>query len=328
MLGVRLGILTLIALAAIAASLMVGGIPLPPSAVLGALLHPHSHGDVATIVWQIRAPRVVIASVVGALLAIAGVLLQGMLRNPLVDPYLTGVSAGAAVAITLSIVVGVAAPLVPAAGFVAGLCTAALVAALARRGSGIDATRLILAGVSLSALFSAFVTLVLTRVQSSDYTAEIIAWLAGSVAGRGWHDLAVTLPYVAAGVGLALIATPALNALRVGDLRAAGTGVNVARAQWLILSAAALLAASAVALAGMIGFVGLVVPHLARRFVGTDARLLIVASAVAGAGLCSAADAASRSLFAPTELPIGVLLSFIGVPTFLYLYLRRERHFA
>jgi ABC-type Fe3+-siderophore transport system permease subunit len=327
-LGVRLAILALIALAAIGASLMVGGVALPPVVVAHALLHPRDGGDVATIVWQLRAPRVAIAAIVGAVLAIAGVLLQGMLRNPLVDPYLTGVSAGAAVAITLAIVTGIAAPLIPAAGFVAGLCTAALVAALARRGSGIDATRLILAGVSLSAFFSAIVTLVLTRVQSTDYTAAVIAWLAGSMAGRGWHDLVLTLPYIAAGIGLALISMPALNALRVGDLRAAGTGVNVARAQWVILSSAALLAASAVALSGMIGFVGLVVPHLARRFVGTDARLLLVASAVAGAGLCAAADAASRTLFAPTELPIGVLLAFIGVPTFLYLYLRRERRFA
>jgi iron complex transport system permease protein len=317
-----------VALIALGASLLVGGTAIAPHDLFGALAHPGDSGDLATIVWQLRVPRIVIAGVVGVELAVAGALLQGMLRNPLVDPYLTGVSGGAAAAITLAIVIGVTAPLIPAVGFVAGLLASLLVAALARRGAGLDATRLILAGVSLSALFSAFVTLVLTREQSSDYAAQIVAWLAGSMAGRGWHDLALTLPYTGVGLALACIAVPALNALRIGDARASAVGVNVDRAQWMILAAAALLAASAVALAGMVGFVGLVVPHLARRVVGTDARWLLPASALIGAALCAIADAASRALLAPAELPIGVLLAFVGVPTFLYLYLQRERRRA
>lgn len=319
----RLAGLLLLAIGSLGASLLVGGIFVPPAEIIGALLHAHASGTTATIVWMLRLPRVVIAAVVGAELAIAGALLQGMLRNPLVDPYLTGVSAGAAAAIAVAIVAGVAAPLIPAIGFVAGLGASLLVAALARRGAGLDANRLILAGVSLSALFSAFIALILTRQQSADYAAEIIAWLAGSMAGRGWSDLLMSLPYGIAGLVLASLCVPMLNAMRVGNARAAAVGLNVDRAQWLILAASALLTASAVALAGIVGFVGLIVPHLARRVVGSDARVLVPACALVGATLCTLADAASRSLVAPAELPVGVLLAFIGVPTFLYLYLRR-----
>jgi iron complex transport system permease protein len=304
--------------------LAVGGSYVSPAEAAYALFHPHGGTDIATIVWQLRMPRVCIAAVVGAELAIAGALLQGLLRNPLVDSYLTGVSPGAAAAIALAVVAGVASPALPLIGFVAGLATALIVAAFARRGAGLDAIRLILCGVSLSALFSAIVTLVLTRA-GADYAAQILAWLAGSTAGRGWHDLLFTLPYAAIGVACALAAVPALNVLRLGEARAAAVGVSVARTQWLILVAAALLAASAVAVSGSIGFVGLVVPHLARRIVGGDARALLPGSALLGAALCAIADAASRSIAAPAELPVGVLLAFVGVPTFLYLYLNMQK---
>src|SRR5580698_7627895 len=187
-----------------AASLLVGGTQLAPGDVFSSLAHPHAQGEVATIVWQLRLPRICIAALVGATLALCGAMLQGMLRNPLVDPYLTGVSAGAAAAIAIAILAGVAATVTPAIGFVAGLGAAVLVASLARRGGGIDSNRLILAGVSLSTLFAAIVALVVVRAQSSDYAATIVAWLAGSMAGRGWHELAVAAPYLGVGALLAL----------------------------------------------------------------------------------------------------------------------------
>ncbi len=322
--ALRLLGLLVVALLALATSALVGGSYLPVGDVFYALFHPHAQSDVVTILWQLRLPRVCIAAIVGAELAIAGALLQGLLRNPLVDSYLTGVSPGAAAAIALSVVAGVAAPLLPAIGFAAGLATALVVAAFARRGAGLDAIRLILCGVSLSALFSALVTLVLTRAGPA-YAAQILAWLAGSTAGRGWSDLFFTLPYASIGLVCSFAAVPALNVLRLGEGRAAAVGVNVSRTQWLILVAAALLAASAVAVSGSIGFVGLVVPHLARRVVGGDARALLPGSALLGAALCAIADAASRSIAAPAELPVGVLLAFVGVPTFLYLYLNMQK---
>lgn len=321
----RLAALMLLVVVAAAASLLVGGTPISPRDVGYALVHPHATDTVATIVWQLRLPRICIAATVGASLAVCGALLQGMLRNPLVDPYLTGVSAGAAAAVAIAILAGVAAPFTPAIGFAAGLGAALLVAALARRGSGIDSNRLILAGVSLSTLFAAIVTLAIVRAQSNDYASAIVAWLAGSMAGRGWHDLAVAAPYAFAGAVLSVWALPSLNALRVGDLRARTVGVDVDRAQWTILAASSLLAASSVVLAGLVGFIGLIVPHIARRFAGSDARPLLPASAAIGAALCMLADAICRRIVAPAELPIGVLLAFIGVPAFLYLYLRAER---
>jgi iron complex transport system permease protein len=321
----RLAALVAIALIAAAVSLLVGGTPLTWNDIATALAHPHAGGALNTIVWDLRLPRVCIAATVGAALALCGAMLQGMLRNPLVDPYLTGVSAAAAAAIAISIMAGVAAAFTPAVGFVAGLGAALLVAALARRGSGIDSNRLILAGVSLSTLFAAIVTLAIVRAQSNDYASAIVAWLAGSMAGRGWHDLLLASPYLAAGIVLAAWSGPSLNALRIGDVRARTIGVDVDRAQWIILAASSLLAASSVVLAGMVGFVGLIVPHIARRLVGSDARVLLPSCAAVGAALCMLADAICRWIVAPAELPIGVLLAFIGVPAFLYLYLHGER---
>jgi iron complex transport system permease protein len=319
--GARLAPLVLAAAGALMAGLALGGTPLPLGDVTRAVLHPNEGGDAAAIVWSLRLPRVCTAGFVGAALAIAGFLLQGMLRNPLVDPFLTGVSAGAGAAIAIGVSLGAAAPFLPGLGFASGLATALLVAALARRGSGLDAERLILAGVSLSALFSAIVALVLTRLARGGAEA-ILAWLAGSLAGRGWSDLGWTAPYAILGLGIALASVPALNALRLGTGMARAVGVEVARTQWLLLSAATLLTASAVSLSGIVGFVGLIVPHLARRIVGTDARLALPASALLGVALVALADAASRALMPPVEIPLGVLLAFVGVPTFLYLYLR------
>ena len=314
--------LVLLVPAAAAASLLVGGTPLSISQIADQLAHPHEAGVLNAIVWQLRLPRICIGATVGASLALCGALLQGMLRNPLADPYLIGVSAAAAAAIAIAILAGAAASAMPGIGFVAGLGAALLVAALARRGSGIDATRLILAGVSLSTLFAAIVTLVIVRARSSDYASTILAWLAGSMAGRGWYDLAVVAPYAGFGALLAIASISPLNALRIGELRARAVGLDVDRAQWVILAASSLLAASSVVLAGLVGFIGLIVPHFARRLVGSDARALLPACAAIGAALCMLADAVCRRVVAPAELPIGVLLAFIGVPAFLYLYLR------
>ncbi len=307
--------------AALAIGLFIGGTSIAPGDVAYALGHPRLSGDVETIVWALRLPRVAIAACVGASLAISGFLLQALLRNPLVDPFLTGVSAGSAAAVAVAIALGVAAPLVPPLGFAAGLGTAVLVGFLARRGGGIDVERLILAGVSLSALFSAIVTLALLRLGRGGGDA-VLAWLAGSLAGRGWGDLGLVLPYLGAGCLLAAAAVPALNALRLGHGLARAVGVDVARTQWLVLGSTALLVAAAVTLSGVVGFVGLIVPHVARRITGTDARRSLVSSAMLGATLVPLADALARSLAPPLEIPLGVLLAFVGVPAFLYLYLR------
>lgn len=325
--GVRLGALLFCALLAAAAATLVGGTWIAPDRIARALLH---HGDATTIaiVWQLRVPRIAIGALVGAALPAAGALLQALLRNPLVDPFLTGVSAGAALAVVAGMAAGLSAALLPFAGFAAGLATAVAVALLARRGSGLDATRLILAGVSISSLFSAIIALILTRWQTGASAPAIVGWLAGSLSGRGWPELVIALPYVAAGAAIALGAVPALNAMRIGETRAASVGVDVAAAQWMVLAAASLLTAASVTLSGTVGFVGLLVPHVARRLVGSDLRFVLPASAMLGAAVLILADAICRSAFAPTEIPIGVLLAFAGVPAFLYLYLNDAQRAA
>jgi iron complex transport system permease protein len=311
----------LVPLAALFA-LAVGGAAIAPADLLTALAHPRAHTDAATIVWSLRLPRIAIAATVGAALALAGTLMQALLRNPLIDPYITGVSSGAGAAIAIAVTLGVGIATVPAIGFVAGLATAILVAVLARRGSGLDAERLILAGVSISALMSALIALALTRLAHGNASESIIAWLAGSLSGRGWTDLLAAAPYACVGTVLGIATIPALNVVRIGERRAATLGVNIVRLQWIVLAAAALLTAAAVALSGLVGFVGLIVPHLARRIAGPDLRTGVPAAMLLGATLVIVSDAASRALFAPLEIPLGVLLAFIGVPSFLYLYLR------
>jgi ABC-type Fe3+-siderophore transport system permease subunit len=318
----RLAVLALLVPLAMLIGVAFGGAVVEPGALLHALLHPNQSGDAATIMWQLRVPRVAIAATVGAALALAGTLLQALLRNPIVDPYLTGVSSGAGASIAVAATIGLAPVLIPPLGFLSGLATAVLVAVLARRGPRLDAERLVLAGVSLSALLSAIVTLAIERLARGTASEAILAWLAGSLAGRGWPELAAAAPEAVLGTILGVATIPALNVLRLGEGRAAALGVDVTRLQWALLIASTLLTAAAVALAGLVGFVGLVVPHLARRVVGPDLRALVPAAMLAGAALVVLADALARTLAAPAEIPLGVLLAFVGVPTFLVLYLR------
>jgi iron complex transport system permease protein len=308
---------------ALLVALFVGGAAVSPADVIAAL-SGHGGGDAATIVLSLRLPRLCIALLVGAALAVAGFLLQGLVRNPLVDPFLTGISAGAAAAVATAVALGASAFLLPPIGFAAGLATALLVALLARRRDSLDAERLILAGVSLSALFSALVALALARLANGGSDA-VLAWLAGSLAGRGWNDILWTSPYLLAGFALAFACAKPLNAMRLGSNVATAVGVDVRRASWLVLGAATLLTAAAVSLSGVVGFVGLIVPHIARRLVGSDARRALPVCALAGGALVVLADAASRALFPPMEIPLGVVLALIGVPSFLYLYTRPSR---
>ncbi len=319
-----LAALALAMLAAVVVGAALGAVPFAPAVVFGALAHPHAQDDAARVLWSLRFPRVLLGVLVGATLAVAGTLLQGMLRNPLVDPYLTGSSAGAACAIAFAIALGVAAPLYPLLAFVASLATAVLVAGLARTGAGIAPERLILAGISLSAMFAGIVTLVIMLSPTAAASLSILAWLGGSLAGRGWTDLAWTLPYVAAGAAASLALAPVLNTLRLGERRARALGVDVDRAQWSIVGAASLLTAAAVSVSGLVGFVGLIIPHVARKAVGTDARWLIPAAAFAGATAVVLADTLARTVAPPLELPLGVLLSLLGVPAFIYLAFRKR----
>jgi iron complex transport system permease protein len=302
----------------------VGAVPFPFATVVAAIMHPHADDAATRILWDLRLARVLLAALVGASLAMAGGLLQSMLRNPLVDPYLTGASAGAACAIAIGIAAGLAAQALPLVAFLAALATAALVATLARTGAGLSHERLILAGISLSSLFAGIVTIVILLSPAASTSLSILAWLGGSLVGRGWNDLGTASLYALGGAIVAFALAPTLNAMRLGDSRARALGVDVDRAQWAIVGASALLTAAAVSVSGIVGFVGLIVPHVARRLVGSDARISLIADALLGAIIVVVADMLARSLVPPIELPLGVLLSMLGVPAFIYLAFRRR----
>jgi iron complex transport system permease protein len=305
-----------VALCAATASLAVGSLPIDPSSILSALAHPSAPSLAHTIVWDIRLPRLAIAACVGAGLGVAGAMLQALFRNPLVDPYVTGVSAGAALAASASIAAGLSFAVVPVFGFAGGLACAALVTLLAA-GSGPSANlRLVLFGIAISSLCAAAITILLLRSGSSD-SLTILGWLAGGIGGRGWSDLGWTVGYLALGLCATVFLLRPLNVLRLGAEAAAGLGVPVARTRFAVLAAAALVAAACVAVSGIVGFVGLMVPHGARRVVGGDVAWLLPASAAGGATVVMLADAFARTVVAPAELPLGVLLALVGVPFFL-----------
>ncbi len=279
------------------------------------------------IVLSLRLPRVLLGVVVGASLATAGGAFQGLFRNPMADPYVIGVSSGAALGAALAITLhpGVSflgLGLVPFAAFGGAIATVYAVYAIARTGRDIPVSNLLLAGVALGALLSALVSVVV--VFSRQHLEEIVFWLMGSLAGRGWSYLGAALPYLALGTGVLMLFTRDLNALLLGDEEAAHVGVSVETTKKAVLAAASLLTAAAVATCGVVGFVGLIVPHIVRLMVGPDHRTLLPVSAVAGALLLVVADLAARTVVRPGELPVGVVTAMVGGPFFLYL-LRRSR---
>jgi iron complex transport system permease protein len=311
--------------AAIVVGASWGTIPFSPATIVSALFHPHAQNDATTVLWSLRLPRVAIAALVGAALAVAGLLMQDLLGNPLIDPYLTGTSAGAALAIAVAIAFGAPPGLYSAIALGASMATTLLVAALARSGTGLSVERMIVAGIALSSLFAGLTTLVILWSPSASVSLSILAWLGGSLAGHGWRDLGWAALYALCGFALALTTIPALNALRLGTRRAQALGVDLDRTRWIVVLATCLLTSAAVSVSGVIGFVGLMVPHIVRGAIGHDVRWTIAAALPVGATVLILADAFARSATPPTEIPLGILLSLLGVPAFLYLASRRPK---
>jgi iron complex transport system permease protein len=284
---------------------------------------------VAAIVLDLRVPRALLAAVVGAGLAGAGAVFQGVLRNPLADPYVIGVSAGAAfgatVALTGLAAAGAAVVLVPLLAFAGALGATAVVYGLARRGDDAPVEDLLLAGVAVSAFLGAMVSWL--QLSGGGSLQRVIYWLMGGFSGRGWPHVTATAPLVALGLAVAWLYGRELDALLLGDEAARALGVAPAPARRTLVAAGAMMAAAAVAAAGLIGFVGLVVPHLLRLVVGPGHRRLVPAAALGGATLLLVADTAARSALPGGELPVGILTALLGAPFFLAVLLRERRRF-
>ncbi len=284
----------------------------------------------SAIVWDLRVPRALLALTVGAGLAGSGTVFQGLLRNPLADPLIIGVSAGAAFGATLAITAGLGAGAlgmvtIPLFAFAGAVGAMALVYGLARRGSDAPVEDLILAGIAVSAFLAAVVSWM--QISGGESLQRVLFWLMGGLSGRSWPHLAMAAPIVAAGICLAWLFGRDLNLLMLGDESARSMGVSVATARLLLVGAGGMMAAAAVASAGLIGFVGLIVPHLMRLVVGPENRRLLLASVLGGAILLLVADLAARSAPGGAELPVGILTAALGAPFFVVVLLRERRRF-
>lgn len=307
---------------AVAAGVLAGPSFLRPAEVLGALV---GRGDpsATAIVWSLRLPRVALGLLVGGLLAVSGASLQVLVRNPLADPYLLGLSGGAGLGAVLAISAGVASPwAVPAAAFGGALLAMVAVYRLAAvAGGALDGRVLVLAGVVVGAFAGALVSGLLA-VTDAQGARSAMLWLMGGLGGAGWGTVAALTVYAAPALAVLVAEARSLNLLALGEEPAQHLGADVARTKRRVFIAASLLTAAAVASAGIIGFVGLVVPHAIRILRGHDHRALLPAAFVAGGALLILADAGARTVFAPVELPVGVITAIIGVPVFAIL-LRR-----
>lgn len=316
---------------AVLAGVWVGALPLPPGGVVATLadrvVHPlfgvhvggRLDGTEAAVLLQLRLPRVLLAVLVGAGLSVSGAAYQGVFRNPLADPYLLGAAAGAGLGATLVIAyvpgqslgpVG----LVPLGAFVGALIGVGLALLLGTATGGSSGPTLLLAGVAVAAFLAAAQTLV--QQQNTDDLRQVYGWLLGQLGRAQWSDVVLVLPYLGVAVAVLLLSGRSLDVLSVGDDEARSLGVHPGRLRLLVIVAASLATAAAVAVSGLIGFVGLVVPHVARRLVGgAHARVLPVALLTGGAVLVLA-DLLARVVLAPAELPLGVVTAFIGAPFF------------
>jgi iron complex transport system permease protein len=275
------------------------------------------------IVWDLRLPRVLTAAAVGAGLAIAGAVMQGLTRNPLADPYLLGLSSGASLGAVAVLVLGVTV-LLPVAAFAGAVLAMAAALGLAGSLGRITPARTILAGLAVAQLCAAGTSFVIFWSATGDSYREILAWLMGSLAGAGWSAVVIAVGAVAVlGTGLALQGRT-LDAFAFGDTAAAALGIAVNRTRWVMLTVVALLTGALVAVSGSIGFVGLILPHAVRLVVGATHRRLLPLSALTGATFLVWADTAARTVFEPRELPVGIVTAFLGAPVFALLLWRRR----
>lgn len=316
-----IGLFLILAIISMIASLAFGAVDVSVSNIL-SILSGNKGADYYTIIWNIRLPRTFVAALVGMNLALSGALLQGVMRNPMADPHIIGVSSGAGL---FGMVILLAFPayshlLVPAA-FVGAMAAALLVYTLAWS-KGVTPMRIILAGVAVSAFLNSAVSGLFTFY--SDRVPGVLGFMIGSLSAKSWTNVQMLLPYTIIGVILAIIGSQRMNILLLGDAEARSLGLNTEGYRLWFVAISALLAASAVSVVGLLGFVGLIVPHAARLLVGNDYRILLPCSVLLGVTALTASDTLARVAFAPIELPVGIVMGAVGAPFFLYLLRRKS----
>lgn len=281
-----------------------------------------------TILWQLRLPRIALAGIVGASLAMSGATYQGLFRNPLADPYLIGVASGAGLGATIVLVTGVpfnffGISLLPVAAFIGAVAAVSVAYLIARNTEGLPLTTLILAGIAIASLAGAVSTLLMIR--SDPDLRPVLSWLLGGFASAQWKHSVMMLPYLVPSVLVVVTYGRVINVLQLEEEHSQQLGVNVERTKLLLIGAASLATAAAVSFSGLIGFVGLIAPHAVRLMWGVDYRSLLPMAAIVGAAFLILADLAARTVVSPAELPVGVVTAFCGAPFFLYLLRHRRQ---
>lgn len=288
--------------------------------IIEILFHP-SDTPQSQIIWNIRMPRTIVGALVGINLSLSGAILQAIMRNPLADPHIIGISSGAGLAgVAIMILFPTLQYLITPVAFIGAMIAAVCIYILAWK-NGIKPVRIILAGVAVSAFLSAGISGLM--IFYSDRVHGALMWMVGGLSARSWPHVEIIFPYSLVGLVLALGGAAYLNILQLGDEMARGLGVNVEVTRIVMTAIAALLAASAVSVVGLLGFVGLIVPHSARLLLGSDYRYLLLGAALLGIATVTLSDTFARVILAPIELPVGIIMAFLGAPFFLFL-LRRE----
>jgi len=318
-------VVTIVALAlAVVVGLVVGPTPIGLTRIVGDLFshigigHSTLTSTDSTIVWQLRAPRMVLGLLAGAMLAVAGGTYQGVFRNPLADPYLLGVAAGAGLGATIAIVdvgSGVSTPSwTPLLAFVGAMVAVGVTWAIGGRGMRATPSTLILAGVAVASLLTSAQTYL--QQSSSKSITLVYIWLLGSLSSADWHSVLLVLPYVAVCTAVCVAAGRALDVMSVGEDESRSLGLPVRRVRLLVVAASSLGTAAIVSAVGLIGFVGIIVPHVVRLLVGTSYRRILPISVLVGAAFLVLADTVARTVVAPSELPLGVVTALVGAPVF------------
>ncbi|HNB35788.1 MAG TPA: iron ABC transporter permease [Anaerolineales bacterium] len=314
-------------IAALILSLAIGAVFIPPADILRALAGVSSDGVVRTILWDIRLPRTVLIALTGMALGGSGAAYQGLFRNPLADPYLIGIASGAGLGAVLAMTVkwsysfwGLMA--IPLSAFAGALLTVSLVYFLARVGQTTPVTTLILAGVAISSFATSLMSFLMLR--SDGELRRAMSWLMGGAIQLGWTSVLAMLPYLILGLGTLIIHGHALNLMQFGDEQAQQLGLNVQRSKQIVLFASSLATAAAVSFVGIVGFIGLVVPHIMRLWFGGDYRRLLPLSILGGSTALLISDVIARVVIAPQELPVGIVTALAGAPFFLWI-LRRSK---
>ncbi|HSK48825.1 MAG TPA: iron ABC transporter permease [Coriobacteriia bacterium] len=326
-----IAVLALGLLVTLVAATALGAVAVAPGDVIasiGRALRGESGGMADTLIVQVRLPRVLLAALVGACLAGAGAIYQALFRNPLADPYILGISSGAGLAAILALTFTAGATVlrygvVPVAAFIGALLTMLLVTRLATWRGQLDTASLLLAGVAVSYTLAAMTSFVM--VFAREQMAAVVFWMMGGLGAASWPYVAMIAPMAAIGAVLALSFTRELNLMLLGDERAGQLGLPVRRFKYAALTVASLLTAAAVAVAGLIGFVGLMVPHMVRLTLGPDHKWLVPASLLGGAITLVLADLVARTIIAPIEIPVGVVTALLGGPFFVWLLLHGGR---